>query len=307
MSYLGKLALLGLLFYTAVPAQACDICGCAGGGALSLMQSDERRNQLGFIWNTTAFESRQLPSILEGANGKEALSKELFLTPAIQTRINAGEKWQFWALLPFQAVQKTEESGVSKRSGLADIWLGGSYWLMKDSLKWGVLQLSADFGLKLPSGDYNPAYVNETVSRFMLPGSGSWDQRFQVNASLARNQHRYIIQLAHVFTGSTKQGLAWGDRGQYLAEYRYQFKQAPLQLVGSWFSEWSGKDIQNQSPLPYSGFQLHQIRTGALWFAKTWSLGAFWFQPVAGNIADNRVQLTQRWTTQFTYYFENRK
>lgn len=287
-------------------AQACDICGCAGASAANFPGNFNRENQLGWMYHFLAYQSRHLPSIQAGQVGVEKTTQEFFHLSAFTAGIRVAKNWQANAVIPVQYVVKEEEGARSHVFGLSDMQVGITRFFEVDSVaKDQRLLASASYAVKLPTGLYNPDMVDETVSRFMIPGTGSFDHFFRGNVQYSIRKWSLTLGGLYRLNGSTKEDLNWGNRFQLQGDVGRVFELPKMnELFASlgYLYEKGFADDQNGESLPFSEYATGQLKTAVQWRKNRMAGGLLYFIPVAGEIADGRVKIQSRFQIQLTYY-----
>ena len=288
-------------------AMACDVCGCTGAAAMSFPGGFIRESQVGLAWQHVRFDSRHLPSILKGSEGVERVSTERFQLLMLQSRIRISNRFQLLGNIPVQFVDKQDEGKRTRINGLGDAQLGVSWQYSPDSVFPGSgWLLQAEYLLKVPTGEYRQELISEQVSRYMLPGTGSYDHFFRVG--LQKQVNRWIFRGNYLYrlNGATHDGLQWGDRMQLLTDAGYvlgNMEGHRLLLNAGWLMEWGMPDRQNGQELPFSRYAFGQLQSAVLWRYGSWSAGLTCFVPVNGQLADGRVSVSRRFQIQTVFFF----
>ena len=106
-----KNGLLGLLCCLgSLPALACDVCGCAVGGAAYGVLPFFQQHFMGLRYQSRTFESRHLRSDPQP-------SYEHFQTADVWGRAQWSKRWQTLAFIPYQVFQKEEKGARSIGQG----------------------------------------------------------------------------------------------------------------------------------------------------------------------------------------------
>ncbi|MBI1221932.1 MAG: hypothetical protein GC180_04940 [Bacteroidetes bacterium] len=288
------------------PAQACDVCGCSSASAANFPGNFNRENQLGWLYQFMAFQSLHLPSVQNGQVGYQMRSQEYFQVSAFTAGIRIIKNWQANVAIPLQYVSKTEESVQSHIFGMSDMQMGVTRFFEMDSIyKNHRLLMSASYALKLPTGKYHSDMISESVSRYMIPGTGSFDHFFRVNAQYIIKSWSVSLRGLYRVNGSTRDGLNWGNRVQLQGDFGKVIslkKMNDLYVSLGYLYEKGYRDFQNQEELEFSAYSTGQMKAGMQWRKNRLAAGAMYFLPVNGKIANGRVHIQSRFQFQLTYY-----
>jgi hypothetical protein len=169
-SFVRLLAAVGVLCLP-FSANACDICGCSGGGSNSLgLLSLTSRHFVGFKVQTQAFYS--------DAHGSEPNSTELFSSIDLWGRWQPHRRIQIIGSLPYLSNQRQFDTGKTlKINGLGDAAVMGYYTVLSNFRRMNhTLQIGT--GLKIPTGKSTLLTSNPEdtpIPPAFQPGTGSTD------------------------------------------------------------------------------------------------------------------------------------
>ncbi|MHB1276887.1 MAG: hypothetical protein ACYC1Q_00655 [Bacteroidia bacterium] len=301
-----KFMLVLAVLLVAQTVRACDVCGCAGASGTYFPGTMNLESQFGLSYQYLAFRSRHLPSILQGQLGEERISSEQFHLLNFGTRYRFLPKWQAVVQVPYQVVFKSDQGVNTHISGMADIQLGLARQFSFDSLR-GLDQWiwSAEYDLKLPTGAYTRQDLSEQVSRFMFPGTGSFDHFFRLSSQLKRKN--WILSFGGLFrlNGEGPDQLNWGNRLQAQLELGHINKlknKHELYFSLGYVYEHSSSDIQKGVELPFSSYAIGQAKSSIQWRKSSWAVSGICYFPVHGGLAEGRVTMTQRFQIQLIYF-----
>ena len=302
-----KKIIFGLLALLAAQAgYSCDVCGSANASAAFFPGTLNLESQFGLSYHSLRFRSTHLPSIKPGETGLERKSTEQFHMAMLGGRYNINSRWQAVMQLPYQMVFK-QDNGVNTQShGFGDLQLGAARYFYNDSADGDIEWLGMlEYNLKLPTGRFEENQINDQVSRYMLPGTGSVDHFFR--GSLQAQYDKWVMAAMGFYrvNGFSKSGLNWGDRMSISMDFGRLFfprKTHKIYTSVGYLYEHAFPDRQHGENLNFSRFSLGLIKASAHWRKDNWALAGIYFLPVHGVLADNRVELLTRFQLQVTYY-----
>ncbi|HCS21644.1 MAG TPA: hypothetical protein DIW47_13985 [Bacteroidetes bacterium] len=301
-----KFMLILAVLLTAQSGRACDVCGCAGASGTYFPGTMNGESQFGLSYQYLAFKSRHLPSILQGQLGEERISSEKFHLMNLGVRYRFLPNWQAIVQAPYQVVLKSDQGIHTRISGMADIQLGLARQVSFDSLKgldrWIWV---AEYDLKLPTGTYTTQDLSEQVSRFMFPGTGSFDHFFRLSSQLKRKN--WLLSFGGLFrlNGEGPDQLNWGNRLQAQSELGRSIKlknKHELFFSMGYVYEHSRSDFQKGVELPFSSYSIGQAKLSIQWRKASWAAAGIVYLPVHGGLAEGRVTMTQRFQIQLIYF-----
>lgn len=234
MNILSRIIATGVLVCLSLPASACDICGCSGGGNSLGLLPLMPRHFAGFRWQTQAFNS--------DAHGNEPNSVERFSSLELWGRWNPHRRIQIIGTLPFQFNQRRFDTGKELNlNGFGDATLLAQFSLLDPARqanhKWQQTMLLGG-GVKLPTGKTgfrDPDTETGTLPPALQPGSGSLDVLVSGMYALRHNNWGVSLDGAYHFMGSASEGYRFGNR------------------LNSSFRVFVSKKVSKTSFLPYAG------------------------------------------------------
>src|SRR5690606_14673712 len=108
---------------------------------------------------------------------------------------------------------------------------------------------------------------NENTSRYMMPGTGSYDHMFRGIAQWEQRRWQFTGSGLFRLNGNGPDGLDWGNRWQAMAEAGRKFMSEKHNFYASlaYMLEGSNPDLQRNLELPFSGYTIGQLRATAMW------------------------------------------
>lgn len=234
MNILSRFIATGVVLCLALPATACDICGCAGGGNSLGLLPLMPRHFVGLRWQTQAFDT--------DAHGSEPNSEERFSSLELWGRWNPHRRVQVVATLPFQFNQRRFDTGKALNlHGVGDATLSAQFALLdptrQSARNWQQTVLLGG-GVKLPTGKtdfHDPQTETGELPPALQPGSGSLDVLISGVYALRHNNWGVSFDGAYHLMGSADAGYRFGNR------------------LNSSFRAFVGKKVGKTTFLPYAG------------------------------------------------------
>ncbi len=209
-----KLFLISVISILSTSIIACDICGAgAGGGYMGILPGFRSK----FI--SLRYTQNSLLSHL-GYNGSSTYltTKETFRVAELWGAANIGKKFRVAAFVPYNFLERSNESGNFSQSGLGDITAIGYYQLfakektMSDKLLMQSLWVGG--GVKLPTGKYDPEEKNiqdASQNTFQL-GTGSLDFSLHAMYDIRLQDAGINVNASYRFNQPNKYDYKYGDK-----------------------------------------------------------------------------------------------
>jgi len=275
-------------------ANACDVCGCGSmGSSNQALWGMPNQHRIGIGFQGSYFRSEHLPSILKGASQEQMVSNEAFYRYEVRGShpLFNGKLVLGWTL-PVNAMSK---SGSTEKTstGLGDASVQLGIQLFEDSLFSGKWRTFGTARLKMPTGQYDAAAINETVSRYMFPGTGSWDQSLSVTSRWSNEKSVWEQNIAFRHNGKTHDGLNWGNQWSVNAAYFHQVALKNMVLFPGLRVHYEQriKDHNKVQTYRYSGYSIALLSPELNVQWQKWQGACFYRIPVFENIAEGQVDL----------------
>jgi len=285
------LLLVGLTNYIS----ACDICGCsAGSNSLGILPGF-KNNFIGIRHQYRSFSS----SPHEVGSNTMPSSIENYHTTEVWAKYMPSNRWQFFAFVPYNIYQRTENHKETQLHGLGDISLLTNYIFINtgDSVKrtWKHA-LQAGFGLKLPTGKHTILVDSLMVNPNLQPGTGAYDLMLNAMYTLRYKKSGLNTELFYNHPMQNDQNFKFGDRYSVNLKYFYvrkspQFTFLPYAGLGF---ETSDPNKSNNEAQQYTSTKASVMIAGIDVYYKQLAIGLNLKKPLAENNSGGYVTTLQR-------------
>ncbi len=188
MKQLLFLLMAGAVLATPRMAQACDVCGCSGGGGYFGILPQFQRHFVGMRWQERVLDSYSPATSLESASNGHSV----FRTLDLWGRWYPLRRLQILAFMPVHFFEQTENESIVRTRGLGNASLMANYTVFNtgDSLMriWKhSFQIGG--GVQLPTGPYR--LTDSDGVRYhanLQPGTGSTDALINLIYTLRRGR-----------------------------------------------------------------------------------------------------------------------
>jgi len=291
-----KIFFLLLILASAIPAKACDICGCGVGGNYIGILPDFNKKILGLRYRYNSLRSH----IGTTGNSTYLTTKELFHTAEWWGGWNISKKWRVMAILPFSFAEKTNQGSSKQKNGMGDVAVSGFYQLMNKKTTAGhsklLLQnLWVGGGVKLPSGKYNPAdKINSSQnSNLFQLGTGSTDFTLNAMYDIRLQDIGFNLNSSYKINTANKYNYRYGNRLSISTQLYHKFsigKKSNVAPNAGILFERSQKDMENNLQLHASGGKITMGSIGAEVSYKKIMFGLNWQTPLSQDLASGIVK-----------------
>ena len=165
------------LVLSSLALTACDICGCGIGSYYTGILPEFNKHIIGVRYRYNALTTHLGP----GGVSSYLTTREYFHTVDVWGGWTVGKKFRIMGYVPLSYNEKSNRGTHSSRKGVGDASIQAYYNVLSTRGSAGsnlVLQsLWIGGGLKLPTGDYDPAFKDnsgQSANTFQL-GTGSVD------------------------------------------------------------------------------------------------------------------------------------
>ncbi len=225
-----KLVVL-ILIGTGSYGYACDVCGCSASNQYLGVLPQFYQHFVGFQYQYRSFNSVH-PSA--SVNLPDERSQEYYNTMQIWGRYYVGNRYQFFAFLPYHNNIQTLNGTSIGNSGIGDISFLANAVIIKADSNHHALKHSwlAGGGIKLPTGKYTGITM---LDREGLPnmqaGTGSFDFIANTNYTARYKMFGLNLDAAYTFTTPNKENYKYGNRLNTGLLAFYWFKKKSLSIL----------------------------------------------------------------------------
>lgn len=304
MKYLVTVSLILIFFYNH-SVQGCEVCGCGAGATYFGLQPNLARNFVGIRWRTMDFDSHL-------GMGERFRTQEIFHTAELLARWYPLDRLQALVSVPYSVNTQYTKTGNINLNGIGDIAIVANYNIIERDNTCAPDELSHAFtaggGLTLPTG------------RHELPDSDNNSEvnnpNFQIGTGsvsfLALAQ--YIVRLGNYGISIDAQGkIHTANADNYRFGNRVSSTLTMFMIIDNedWkimpslgvYSEYSGYNYSNGTPISVTGGYLTNALIGADIFLNTFMIGCNYQIPVMQKLGDNYLQSNQRFMTTVAFMF----
>lgn len=274
-------------------SNACDGCGGNSIGMDANALSANNGNSIGI--NVQAFHYK---SILESAEEQQ----NILFSYTINGAYKAHKRVQLKFFLPVNWHVKQNEKNIF---GLGDAVVLSTFLLLDKEKEVKKLQhrLSANVGLKMPTGVYNNDEVNNATS---LPiGSKSWDFILGLNYSIRYKKYIHAASLLSNINTSNKYNYRFGNQVEFQSRHSYKvtLKVAQLYPFLALQTRWQAQDVSNNFfRAQTGGFTLSTLIGMQINF-KQYKFVVGTSIPVYQNLNNQNLAFRNNYNAQFIYQF----
>lgn len=216
-----------IILCISISATACDICGCGAGNSYIGLLPDFYK----YIFSVRHRYNSLRTHI--GANGNPT-----YLTS--DEKYHIVEVWGGWAItdkirvvvtLPYSLNEKVNQGIAKNKNGISDIAVAGYYQLLnKKTTIFKNQQLTQTLwiggGIKLPTGEYNPADKSSTslnTNLFQL-GTASVDYSLAATYDARLKNSGINVSASYKMNSSNKYEYRYGNKLNISTQGYYKFK-----------------------------------------------------------------------------------
>lgn len=291
-----------LLLLSALPTQACEICGCGAGSYYFGILPQFHRHFLSLRYRQVAFHSHISSDYLR--------TKETFHITELWGRWYVHPRVQVMMFLPYGWHERLEvrTNEHHRLNGMGDAILMGMYRLW-DSAQDSTVRswkhaLYLGGGIKLPTGFYEASgdrYTDPAANPGFQIGTGSWDALLTALYTFRLSRWGISTQWSYKYNTANQSNYQFGHRLTQNTElfYIWQFRRFGIMPHAGIYSEWIQADLENQQVIPNTGGQLHTSTAGIdVFFRQKWQLGFVIQRPIQQNLSAGEVLAGPRYQLQ---------
>ena len=303
-----KYVLILLLCLTALPALACDLCGCSNGGSFFGILPQGHRGFLGVRYRYASYNSH--------LNSLNLSTREQFRTAELWGRFYPAKRVQVMAFVPFQFSQQTmlKTGEITPLSGLSDITALAHYNLintfMDDSIVHKINHnLLVGGGVKLPTGRFRydeNSLLDVSNPNFQL-GTGSTDWLLNAIYTARYKNWGANADLSYRITTTNPNGYRFGNRLNASASVFYLtgsgFGKTSIMPNAGVFVEQAGHDVRSGVTNKQTGGYATYLNIGTEVYLNKLSLGVSYRKPVSQYLSEGELRANAQLTTHITFLF----
>lgn len=288
-----------LLLCIDATATACDICGCGVGNSYLGILPDFRKRIFGLRYRYSSLFTH----IGAGGATTYLTSKENYSTIELWGGWNIGKKFRMMMALPYSFNERINQGATTSKDGIGDINLTGYYQLLNSKKqldnKLLLQSLWIGAGIKLPTGQYNPAdksSTNENTNLFQL-GTASTDFTLNTMYDIRLQDAGLNISASYKMNTTNKYEYRYGNKFSMNSQAYYKFRikdKVTIAPNGGVLYETAQKDRDNGFSVDISGGNLVMGTAGIELSGKKISVGANVQTPFSQNLASGTVKARNR-------------
>jgi hypothetical protein len=296
----NKLFLIVISILAFNPSKACDICGCGVGSNYIGILPEFSNKIIGLRYRYNSLQTH----IGAGGTITYLTTNEKYNTVEAWGGWNITPKIRVMASVPYAFNERQNQGITSSKNGLGDISANGFYQLISsrttiNKSKLLVQSLWVGGGIKLPTGNYNPADKESGTENTNLFQLGTASVDFTLNAM-------YDIRLQDVglntvvgykINTTNKYEYNYGNKLNLSTQAYYKIKAAKKITIAPNAGvayETAQKDIDNKFAVDVSGGNLFLGTVGIETVFKKLTVGGNFQTPFSQNLANGFVKAHDR-------------
>lgn len=294
-----------LFFVGALPAKACDVCGCApSSGGLGLLPGFQK-HFVGLRYQYQSFYSRPHEN-----DGKYQKSREQFHTIFFNGRWVVSPRFQFIALLPYKMQIRTTPALRISNYGIGDLILMVQAVLVNTASQEKKFRhlIQAGAGVKLPTGRFNQMQDGLVLNPNMQCGTGSWDFPIYLNHTVRWKAWGLYSDAQYTLNGTNAFQNRSGNRFQLASRFFY-WKEGSgrswMPQVGLQY-EHTAYDLISGKLEEHTGGQSLQMLLGVDYYTSHLTYGLHLKQPLYQNLAQGFSKSSAQIALQCIYLFNKK-
>lgn len=297
-----KRIFLALFIICILPAfsKACEICGCGVGTQYIGILPDFKNHVFGIRYRYSSLYSH----VGVGGATTYLTTLEKYNTVEVWGGWNITRKIRVMGSIPYGFNERINQGVTTSKSGIGDIYLSAYYELLNNrhttnANKLLVQNLWFGAGVKLPTGEYNPAdktMQNENGNLFQL-GTGSTDVLLSLMYDLRLQDAGINISSVYKINTVNKFDYEYGNKFNVNTALYYKFsiknKLSIAPNVGAQF-ETAQEDLDKGLPVEVSGGNLLVGTIGVETSFKRIAIGGNFQTPLSQDIGKGIIKANNR-------------
>jgi len=290
---------VAVFLFTINAASACDICGCGVGNSYIGILPEFYKHIFGVRYRYNSLYTH----IGVGGSSTYLTTNEKYNIAELWGGWTFGTKFRLMLNLPYSFNEKINQGVAKNKNGISDISVSGYYQLLNRrktvfQKKLLIQSCWVGAGIKLPTGEYNPAdksVTNQNTNLFQL-GTASTDYMLAAMYDIRLQDVGMNIAASYKFNGTNQYRYSYGNKLNFTAQLYYKMKLGNITLApnaGIQFEK-AQKDIDNHFEVDLSGGKLLLGTVGVESNIKRVAIGANWQTPFSQNLAGGFVKANNR-------------
>ena len=295
-----KVFLFTVIILSLTQAKACDICGCGVGSNYIGILPEFSKHIFGIRYRYNALQTH----IGAGGAITYLTTKEVYRTAELWGGWNIGKNFRVMASVPYSFNERVNQGIKNSKSGIGDITLNGYYQLINKKKTVGnnkllIQSLWLGAGIKLPTGEYNPADKTsnaQNTNLFQL-GTASTDFSFNAMYDIRLQDAGANIAATYKVNTANKYDYTYGNKLSINAQAYYKFRVKNKVLIApsaGVLYENSQNDIDNKFSVDISGGHVLSCTAGVELGYKKISIGGNFQTPLSQQLANGIVKSGNR-------------
>jgi hypothetical protein len=201
---MNKYTILLLLFVINIyQSKACDACGCAVSTAI---QPSDKLTYIGLSYRSAYFKGWHQEVV-----GNPIFIKEYFQRTDLMAKLTLRQRWELIAALPYIQTFVKRNIATAHYQGVGDVNLMLRYALLNYFGEKFDVRLSIGGGVELPTGKYNLAETDGSVSHVYQLGSGAFNYIGMISGGLRNSKYGTFFNIAYRHNGINALGYHRGN------------------------------------------------------------------------------------------------
>jgi hypothetical protein len=281
-------------------SSACDICGCGVGSNYIGILPDFSNKIIGVRYRYNSLQTH----LGSGGAITHLTTNEKYHTIEVWGGWNITPNIRVMASVPY-AFNQRENQGVSpSKNGLGDVSANGFYQVVNsrttiNKSKLLVQSLWVGGGIKLPTGEYNPAdkQLNSQSTNLFQLGTASIDFTLNAMYDIRLQDVGLNTVVGYKINTANKYDYSYGNKLNISSQVYYKIKVAKKITIApnaGLAYENGKKDIDNKFSVDVSGGKLFLGTVGIETVFKKITIGGNFQTPFSQNLANGFVKAKER-------------
>jgi len=296
-----RFLLLALLCNVAAIGLACDVCGAGAASQNMGLMPFYHKNYVRLSWSHTPFTT---------LNPYGADTRDNFYTSEIAIRYHFTDRWKVNLAQAFSSNLRYDGDVVQRLTGLGDLRANLFYTLFnkKRISEKNALSGEIGFGVKAPTGKYDPNIHDQNLPENFNPGTGNWSSSAQTNWVLQSEKYGIATSVSAQFNASSTDGYQYGSQvaGNFIAFAKFDMKKkwyfTPHAGV---YHEYINQDrYSNELLVDGTGGKGSFLQAGFNVGKDKWMVSSTYFIPIVQSYSEEEVISKSRFSIDLNYFFK---